>query len=320
MHCHLQGWSPLHRFVFAWCTIVLPVAYAGAATISVPPALSVAPDTSFTIPVHLSPAAGVLGYYFEFAYDEGLITFVGATDGALTTGWPAPSVNAQPNLLAVAQFGTTALTGSGSILVLHFKSGSEVAHGQTTSLDLRNAELNDGAIVATMLDGQLAISGVATVSLPTGTLASPARDAVMPVRVDHALGANGYVMTFAYDPNVVDYIEVSPGDLTAGWTTPTVNESVPGQLTVAAVGAQPAIGPGILLQLHVYVTGNQLGLSPIHIASAELNDGAIPVTTQHGSINVLANMPIHFATAITIVLTLAVAASRRMKYRYCGLQ
>jgi hypothetical protein len=81
------------------------ISIASGATLSVPPVFTVAPDEPFAVPVQLSPAAGVLGCFFDVVYDSTAITFQGASNGALTSSWPQPGETASS---VIYEYTTTA--------------------------------------------------------------------------------------------------------------------------------------------------------------------------------------------------------------------
>jgi PKD repeat protein len=77
-----------------------------------------------------------------------------------------------------------------------------------------------------------------------------------------------------------------PGSLTPGWAL-AANDRVAGRLRVAlASPGAPASGAGTLAELEFEVLGGVGSSSPLQIARAALNDGAIPASAQSGSLTV----------------------------------
>jgi len=123
---------------------------------SLPGAIAGNPGDEIEVPVTLDDATGVFSYFFDLRFDSAVLESTGIDAGTLTVGWGTPVVNAEPNRLRVAGAGTSALEGSGSIVVLYFRISDAAIGAQRSLLHLKSAELDDGLPVETV-DGEVVI-------------------------------------------------------------------------------------------------------------------------------------------------------------------
>jgi len=131
----------------------------------------------------------------------------------------------------------------------------------------------------------------ATLRVPVNILAEPGETIYVPVTLENASGVLGYYFELDYDATVLEYVQTENGNLIppTDWSTPQAYD-VPGQVSVAGLGSEPLSGTGALVVVHFQVqpfAANE-ATSPLDLTDAELNDGAIPVTTQDGQVTVVA--------------------------------
>jgi hypothetical protein len=122
------------------------------------------------------------------------------------------------------------------------------------------------------------------VSVPETITAAPGQTFQVPVSLGAASGVLGYNFEFAYSSQF-EYVGVRSGPLTTSWSALVVN-AIAGRCNVAGYGVNPVSGPGVL----VILTFRVLPAAPIGMVgsmsfrTAELNDGAISVTTHNGTV------------------------------------
>ena len=120
--------------------------------------------------------------------------------------------------------------------------------------------------------------------MPETITAAPGQTFQVPVSLGTVSGVLGYNFEFAYSSQF-EYVGVRSGPLTASWSAPVVN-AIAGRCNVAGYGVNPVSGPGVL----VILTFRVLPAAPIGVVgsmsfqTAELNDGAISVTTHNGTV------------------------------------
>jgi len=139
-----------------------------ARVISLPATIQGEPGDEIEAPVMLDDATGVFSYFLDLRFDSDVLEYVDTDAGTLTGGWGNPIVNAQQGHLRVAGAGTSALEGSGSLVVLYFRISDSAIGGQRSLIHFDSAELNEGVSVDTV-DGEVVvgplpgtISGVVT--------------------------------------------------------------------------------------------------------------------------------------------------------------
>jgi len=290
-------------------------ATAQGATMRVPLNVLAEPSEIINVPVTLDNAAGVLGYYFELDYDGAILSYVGAASGSLIPGgWSTPQVHDTPGALTVAGLGSQALSGSGSIVVVQLQVDPLAANEATSPLHLADAELNDGAIPVTTLDGTVTVVAIAELSVPAHLTRKAGDPLDVPVMVDNAAGAVGYYFEFSFNNAVLEYLGAENGSLTLQWGGPVVNDTMDGTLTVGGLGTSAVTGTGslVVLQFRVRDTAVVGQTSPLEIGFAELNDGAIGVVAHDGLLEVtLVGLPMTAGPLLLILLAAGAFAARR---------
>ncbi len=137
----------------------------------------------------------------------------------------------------------------------------------------------------TLLRGFTYESDVVSLSLPdTG---GGQHDIVqVPINAANVNGLAAADLTITFEPNVLSARSASTGNLTPGWNL-VANTATPGQVRLSIASPGGAVsGSGVLAYIEFEVTGTPGVTTTMHIASATLNDGAIPVDTADGSFTV----------------------------------
>jgi len=145
-------------------------------------------------------------------------------------------------------------------------------------------------IVVTNPDGQSGMllrafifeSDTVSLSLPN-TGGAPSQHAGVPVNAANVQGLAAVDLTVTFNAAVLRGRGARTGSLTPGWSL-VVNTATPGQmrLSLAAVGGTAA-GEGSLAILEFEVIGVAGSNSPLRLANASLNDGAVRVQPADGS-------------------------------------
>ncbi|HIP96038.1 MAG TPA: serine protease, partial [Anaerolineae bacterium] len=247
-----------------------------------------------------------------FVTSPGIEYYIEATDGVSTVRYGRPeypyqiTVVDRPVVTAVSPnrgpaSGGTVVTIAGS----NFKPGASVTFGgavaedatvvsssqitattpphypETVDVTVTNPDGQSG----TLLRGFTYESDVASLSLPdTGG----GQYDIVQVPI-HAANVNGLAaadLTVTFDSNVLSARGAGTGNLTPGWNL-VANTNTPGQvrLSLASPGGTVS-GSGVLAIIEFDVVGAPGATTTLHIASATLNDGAIPVDTADGSFTV----------------------------------
>lgn len=294
-----------------------PTQPAGGIAVAVPELQGQA-GSGVTVPVTISGAAGVTGYFFELTYNPEHLTFVFAAKGSLTEAWSDPVLNVEAGRIRAAAAGAVELTGGGSLAELRFSIRAGVSAGRI-ELNLARVELNDGALPVSVRNGGITMGGAVPPTptvppvfptntpppVPTPTVppiggpealisvphlqAGPGQGVLVPLNLANAAGVTGYFAEIQYDSTLLRYVSSTKGDLAQSWGDPVVN-AADGAVRVANAGASPLNGSGALVSMLFRVEANAApGLfSPLSIVRAELNDGALRVNAQNGSVRVQA--------------------------------
>ncbi|MFQ5876406.1 MAG: cohesin domain-containing protein [Acidobacteriota bacterium] len=136
-------------------------------------------------------------------------------------------------------------------------------------------------MILLLLAGSGSSGLAATLSLPAGAGAPPGASTVVPLQVDDAAGMLGTDILIAYDPAVAIATGVSPTPLSASQTL-TVNLNGPGVIVISLFGAYPLDGSGALLDLSFTSVGPLNSRTVLDLASADINEGGIPVMLLDG--------------------------------------
>lgn len=116
----------------------------------------------------------------------------------------------------------------------------------------------------------------ATVSLPNIT-GDADTEVEIPINIDNAAGLSAYQFTVTYDALVLMCTGALKGSLTQGWDTPSVNTSIPGQITLLALDpnlVELPGGSGSLAILQCTAVNNPGGVTTLHFTEALLSDGS----------------------------------------------
>ncbi len=137
-------------------------------------------------------------------------------------------------------------------------------------------------------------------SVPENTTGANGQELEIPISVDDGTGILGYFFELSYDPAILEYVNTDKGTLTSGWGIPTANPQS-GRVSVAGLGATPLSGSGSLavVRLRIKWSATNGQTSPLHFEAAELNDGAIPVSTSDGLVAVC--VPVLVSVPVGIV-------------------
>jgi len=105
----------------------------------------------FTAPLSVDDATGILALDVEIEFDPLVISAISVARTALSQSFSLTVNLADPGVIEVSLFGTQPMVGSGSIVDIDFEVLGQA--DQSTPIDLLSAEINEGAIVATLEDG-----------------------------------------------------------------------------------------------------------------------------------------------------------------------
>ena len=167
-------------------------------------------------------------------------------------------------------------TLTGLLLVLMLLASGEVS----TALERRTSDRSG-----------IAPLGSAIVSLPD-VPATPGGQVIVPLNLDIS-GESLYAadFTIGYDSAVLTATGVTAGALAGNFMVAS-NLDIPGQVRVSMAGAQPITSSGELLRVAFDVVASYPGpSSDLIFTRAELNEGAIPTSTEDGRITVA--IPLH---------------------------
>jgi len=121
----------------------------------VPATTTGSPGAEIDVPIMLEDASNVFSYFFDLGFDGSILECLGVSNGTLTSGWTVPTVNVGEDRVLAASSGASALAGSGSLAVLHFRISSSATAGQSSPLHLESAELND--LIIETADGEVVV-------------------------------------------------------------------------------------------------------------------------------------------------------------------
>ncbi|MFZ5906445.1 MAG: cohesin domain-containing protein, partial [Nitrospirota bacterium] len=114
----------------------------------------------------------------------------------------------------------------------------------------------------------------------------------IPINVDDGAGLAGYQFTVTYDAAVLTCTGAQKGSLTQGWDTPTVNATIPGQITVLSIDpslVELGSGGGSLVILVCTAADNPGGTTSLHFDVVAVSDGEgnpVPATSDDGSLTI----------------------------------
>ena len=123
---------------------------------------------SFDIPVQVGDLTGqgVIAVNMVLRYDTEIITPTNVTtSGGLMQNWETPATHFLDGLIVISTSGPSPLTGSGTLVNLHFKVSSQIYDG-TTRIEFARFMFNQGWPDITATGGTLSITGNPDVSPP----------------------------------------------------------------------------------------------------------------------------------------------------------
>ena len=183
-------------------------------SLSVPDDAVGATGSNIIVPIVADPADGV-GLNLAVEFNPDVLLYVNAAKTPISQGHSLTVNGSTPGVLRFALFGTTPLSGAGSIIDIEFLAVG--ADGEASPLNLTRGEIDEGAITTCLDDGLVSVCDV----LPPE---------VMGVVVDNAAGttvswtdlgpgfrydvASGYFADLRTDSGV-DKAQCETGDTTA---------------------------------------------------------------------------------------------------------
>ncbi len=130
------------------------------------PALSGEPGTQIEVPVALDDATDVRAYFLDITFDETVLTYASFENGSLTSSWGAPNLNTFAGEVLISASSAYALSGSGTLAVLHFQIAADAA-GKSSPLQLIAPELNGTQIPVQAVNGSVTVTGGSVEGMPS---------------------------------------------------------------------------------------------------------------------------------------------------------
>jgi len=276
----------INRVAIALSALLL-ISSVGLAQVTVSlPTVSYKVGTTQTIPITTGDLTnkGVIAFQTVINYDKTIIQVTGVTTtGTLSATFPAPTVNNDTahGKITIAAAGTSALSGSGTLIILN---ATMVGKG-ATALTFASFQYNEGTPAVTLTNGMVTVPSLSVVAGTITTTAPIGGTFNLPITTESltSAGVISYQFTVTYDPTKINLTGVTiAGTLSSGFTAPVVNTSVSGQLTVAAAGTVALTGSGNLcIVTGVVVNG---GTSAIHFTKFQYNEGTPAAAGVDGSV------------------------------------
>ncbi len=309
------------RFFLVLITAVLLTPLAGAtAVISIPSNTTVSPGEVFELPISITNASGLLGYYFELRYSP-FMDYLGVRKGTLTSSWTEPQGSGVMGRCYLGGYGATPVNGSGALLYVRFRMDTSVPNDYTGFISFKVAELNDGALPVSTQHGTVTVQRIVIVTLPETIEADPGDTLEIPVSLDDATGVQGFFLELPYDNSLLEYIDAT-FHLPTSWTTLLNPQS--NRLILAGQGIQPLTGAPTLLILRFRIQSETPFGAETTLAfqTTELNDGAIAATGSECHIEVVNPnpMPIHYLTLGIIMLIILYISFRKSHLMFSRIQ
>lgn len=235
--------------------------FASCISVSIPNNLKALRNTTLTVPVDVSNTTGrgILSFDFTLTYDPAVMTPLATpfdTAGTLSSGFTVTVNSSTPGTLIVSGFGSTELSGAGTLLNLKFNMVAPAP--ASSNLNFSNFSFNEGTPCATTTNGlATVINGTISGAVTYGSSATP-------------LAVPNVTMTATGTPNVVGSTNSSGAYSLNGFgngtytVTPSKTGDVNNSITAfdAARVAQHVVGSATL-------TANQ------QIAADVSNNGSI---------------------------------------------
>jgi hypothetical protein len=249
---------------------------------ALPSDLTVCPGADVYVPVTVAPADGALALDLAFTYDSLVLTATDVLETPLTEALQLTANLTTPGIVDISLFGTQPLVGSGAVAWVAFDViGSP---GEISQLAWIQAEINEGGLNVTTEDGLIELDAAQTsLSLPDIAAGSGA-NVIVPLAAIPAAGTSTE-LTVAYDSTVIQVVDVTTTPISAGHTL-LYDDSVPGQLLMSLNGASPLTGSGSIVDIEFFVVGSSGEHSPLILAGAEIDAGAITTCIDDGTLSV----------------------------------
>ncbi len=112
--------------------------------------------TTEILAIHTPSVEGLISAHVTVQFDPAVLTAIGASAGGLTPGFSIAANTSVPGEVTISMAGASPVTGAGDLMLLELEVIGPPA--ATTALNFVAAELNDGAIPANPVDGQLTVN------------------------------------------------------------------------------------------------------------------------------------------------------------------
>ncbi len=147
----------------------------------------------------------------------------------------------------------------------------------------------------------ISVSLAVEVSLPEVSVGQGEKINI-PVNVEEVKGISSIALTLEFDPEIISITSVMKTKLTSGFLK-AYNVKPPGVLLVSLASARGSSGSGAIVNVRVQVKDNVAAgkVSPLTLAQAKLNEGAISVTIKNGSLTVIPTFPVQLNEGLNMV-------------------
>jgi hypothetical protein len=132
---------------------------AAAATLTLPSDAGAPPGTNAVVLLAIDDAVGLLGTDIVVTYDPAVITAINVSTTALSSPHIVMHNLVPAGTIRIALYGAQPLSGSGALLAITFTASG--LPGSRTSIDLVSADLNEGGIPASLVNGWFCVDGTA---------------------------------------------------------------------------------------------------------------------------------------------------------------
>jgi len=280
-------------FLFFFLIIIPLQANAQPIFVSLPDTI-VQQNEILLIPIRVNNVTGqnIFSYQTIITFDQSVLQVVECiSENSLSSIWGNPVVNSStPGQVSIGGFGTSPLSGSGSLVYLKFQViGSE---GSTSQLNFQNFIFNAGNPSVSTTNGSIQIQSLSFVSVELpDTTAHPGDIVLVPIKSADLSGLNvySYQTIITFDASLLQVQgATSLGSITSDWGDPTVNISTPGQISLGGFGTSPLNGSGNLVYIQFQVIGTAGMTSTMHFQSFVFNSGTPSAATTDGSVNIIA--------------------------------
>jgi len=244
-----------------------------------------------TIPITVGDLTGkgAVSFQTTVSFDPAIVTIAGVTTtGTLSAALNAPVVNTSvAGKITIAAAGTSALSGSGSLIYLNVT----MAGKGTSALTFSSFQFNEGTPAVTLTNGQIVVPSLALKVSDVTTAAAVGGTFVIPVTVEAVTGLNviSYQFTASYDNTKINITGASvAGTISSGMNAPVVNTLTAGQIRIAVAGTTALTGVGTLINLNATVVAT--GASAVTLSALQFNEGTPAVAGVSGTITVGSNL------------------------------